>query len=341
MPGQDQYVALPDGTYVHVPGNATPEQLAQLKSKLSAQAPPTGNAGTTAHPLVTPEAGESFADTMHRGAEMGKRVTPGQIDSATTGAIHDIPTVLAAASAPGLIGSIGEAGAEGLPGLAKFGLKMGRGLIGAGVGAGIGERGGAGVGGLFGENGRKIGGTLGAVGGGLLGGGLAAGLERNPSTLQIKSMPFGMQRAIPEWMVPGGVEDEEAAKAAFMNRGYKSALPEAAAPAELDQYGLPKNPANPDIGPLYSKIPSTMPKIGASGSGSPLVGAAPEQGGGVTVVPEPNPLFPGENPNYAASTPRDELIGQAQRGKPGAGTQLQQLGRPVIYRPKGVWDDEQ
>lgn len=34
MPGQDQYVALPDGSYVHVPGNATDDQLTALRTKL-------------------------------------------------------------------------------------------------------------------------------------------------------------------------------------------------------------------------------------------------------------------------------------------------------------------
>jgi hypothetical protein len=109
------------------------------------------------------------------------------------------------------------AGAEaGVPGV----LKAGRGLIGAGVGAGIGEAGGARVGGLFGETGRKVGGTVGAVGGGLLGGSMAAGLERSPSTMRVKSLPFGIQRGIPEWMVPGP-SDEEIARGEFMNRGYK------------------------------------------------------------------------------------------------------------------------
>lgn len=37
---QDTYVALPNGSYVHVPPNATPEQLSALKTKLSALAGP-------------------------------------------------------------------------------------------------------------------------------------------------------------------------------------------------------------------------------------------------------------------------------------------------------------
>lgn len=34
MPGQDRYVALPNGSYIHVPGDATPEQLSALRTKL-------------------------------------------------------------------------------------------------------------------------------------------------------------------------------------------------------------------------------------------------------------------------------------------------------------------
>jgi hypothetical protein len=34
MPGQDRYVALPNGSFVHVPGDATPEQLSALRTKL-------------------------------------------------------------------------------------------------------------------------------------------------------------------------------------------------------------------------------------------------------------------------------------------------------------------
>lgn len=39
MPGQDRYVALPDGKYVQIPGDATPEQLSALKTKLGVKYP--------------------------------------------------------------------------------------------------------------------------------------------------------------------------------------------------------------------------------------------------------------------------------------------------------------
>jgi hypothetical protein len=37
MPGQDQHVQMPDNTYVRIPGNATPDRLAQFRTKLSGQ----------------------------------------------------------------------------------------------------------------------------------------------------------------------------------------------------------------------------------------------------------------------------------------------------------------
>ena len=235
MPEQDQYVKMPDNSYVHIPASATPDQLAQFRNKLSASqpnlktgvgmeaaahqqatpkrgelpgvsgVPPTGNAGTAERPLVTPKMGESFADTMGRGVKMGQRVTPGQIESATDEAISDVPTVIGAASAPGMLTSLAEGATSGVPGLLKFG----RGVIGAGIGAGAGRAAGSPFG--------KAGEVIGTMAGGALGGGLAAGLERLPATEsevlagqpgRIKPLPFGIQRFIPERMVPGPSQAE-------------------------------------------------------------------------------------------------------------------------------------
>ena len=55
----------------------------------------------------------------------------------------------------------------------------------------------------------------------------------------------------------------------------------------------------------------------------------------VNVIPEPRGEFEGEVPNYMASVPRKELNDLALAAKPGAGKQLQQLGKPIIYIPKG------
>jgi hypothetical protein len=68
--------------------------------------PPTGNAGTATHPLITPLPGEDFADTMKRAIAMGRNVTPQQIKTATQDGIRQIPLVLGAAavSGPALMG---------------------------------------------------------------------------------------------------------------------------------------------------------------------------------------------------------------------------------------------
>lgn len=54
----------------------------------------------------------------------------------------------------------------------------------------------------------------------------------------------------------------------------------------------------------------------------------------VTRIPVPRREFPGENPSNMASVPRGELEGLARTGKPGAGTQIQQLGGKVLYTPE-------
>jgi hypothetical protein len=85
--------------------------------------------------------------------------------------------------------------------------------IGGTIGAIGGERAGSAVGGLAGPTGREIGGTIGSLAGGALGGGMAANMRRLPATFEeaaasqpgrIRPMPMGIQRAIPEWMVPKG-----------------------------------------------------------------------------------------------------------------------------------------
>lgn len=59
-----------------------------------------------------------------------------------------------------------------------------------------------------------------------------------------------------------------------------------------------------------------------------------------TFVREPRPNFTGENEGYMASVPRPDLDVLAKMGKPGAATQLQQLGKPIIYIPKEAdWTD--
>lgn len=90
-----------------------------------------------------------------------------------------------------------------------------------------------------------------------------------------------------------------------------------------------KAQAAPINGPAYP----TADQLAQGVKLSDLVGEKPS---GITVVPEPRAPFAGETPNYMASVPRDQLGNLALAGKPGAGTQLQQLGQPVLYAPSGA-----
>jgi hypothetical protein len=77
---------------------------------------------------------------------------------------------------------------------------------------------------------------------------------------------------------------------------------------------------------------------GATMHGAAMHGMAEGGMGGpdITFVPEPRTPFTGENEGYMASVPRDELNDLASKRKPGAGKQLQQLGKPIIYIPSGA-----
>lgn len=99
-------------------------------------------------------------------------------------------------------------------------LKYGRGLLGATAGGATGAYGGSRVGSMLGPQGEAIGGTLGGLAGSVIGGGAASGITRDPLTMKMNPAPFGVQRVIPEWMVPGGVPEGDLARASFMNSGY-------------------------------------------------------------------------------------------------------------------------
>jgi len=244
--------------------------------------------------------------------------------------------------------ALGSIGAGGLAGGARGALAVGRGLIGAGVGSSILGAGGSHLGGLVGgETGREIGGGIGALGGAVLGGGLAGGIERQPPTKpftpgKISPLPFGMQRFIPEWMVPKGE--------------IMGPYDVRAAGPEIPKGGLPQTrpyipPAHEEIpigSPLYPgphmKIPDRMtaaqqellrPRV-------PETAAAPNENakaagvpyGSVIKLPEPNEAVAPINPNYMGSVPRKELVGMGESRTPGAGTQLQQIGNRIIYTPE-------
>lgn len=103
--------------------------------------------------------------------------------------------------------------------------------------------------------------------------------------------------------------------------------------AGLDTYAPNRSIGTPITG--RSGVGPASPTAGVRRPFSGFVGStAPPVEEGVSVVPEPRSLFPGEQPNYEASVPRDELLGQAQQRKPGAAKQLQQIGKTILYKPK-------
>ncbi len=85
-------------------------------------------------------------------------------------------------------------------------------------------------------------------------------------------------------------------------------------------------------GLIFSGSGKSEPAAPAEAEG--VAKAPPEDG--VQVVPEPRKPFPGEQPGIMQSVPREELPEQAATGKPGAGTQLQNIGKKIIYQPRGV-----
>lgn len=153
------------------------------------------------------------------------------------------------------------------------------------------------------------------------------------------------------------VDAAEIAKTEAMNRALRSnpsALAEASTPPAklLDQAsGLSQGPMAPSQAselqyrpqPVSESInmrqfeksnPSALGTIKRPGRLGGMGAVSPDIE--PTFVPEPRPEFPGEQPNYMASVPREELGGLAKTMKPGAAKQLQQLGKKIIYIPKGA-----
>jgi len=79
MPGQDRYIALPDGKYVHVPGDATPEQLSALRVKLGGKPAPFGADALSKATGVGPRPSQGpLIDTIEKAREwIENKVTTG------------------------------------------------------------------------------------------------------------------------------------------------------------------------------------------------------------------------------------------------------------------------
>lgn len=190
----------------------------------------------------------------------------------------------------------------------------------------------------------------------------AADLLRNPATAKQSQMgkpgtpksvlPPALQRwVVPDWMIPKGekgsptnpgwfadlpskmpkMSEPEAELGSAANPGWVAPLPNTMpkppAPA-APELGSPQNPG------WVAPLPNRMPRISTSAMPSPVPGLPPIPG--VSLIPEPRAAGPTDNPGYMASIPRSKLQQLAAKGTPGAGAQLQNLGRSVIYAPSGA-----
>lgn len=117
------------------------------------------------------------------------------------------------------------------------------------------------------------------------------------------------------------------------NPGFHSKLPtrmpEKLTPiASEPELGSPGNPG------WHSKIPNRMPRT----PGSPEPPAAEGPGlpkAQVVKLPVPREPLPTDNPGYMASIPRSRLMDLGRQGRPGAGQQLQNIGKTPLYIPEG------
>lgn len=94
--------------------------------------------------------------------------------------------------------------------------------------------------------------------------------------------------------------------------------------------GSPENPG------WHSKVPNRMPRTGASAvAPEPAVGEGPAlPKAQVVKLPVPHEPLPGENPGFMASIPRGRLLDLGRQGRSGAGQQLQNIGKSVLYVPE-------
>jgi hypothetical protein len=170
------------------------------------------------------------------------------------------------------------AGVEG--GLGKVATTIARVGLGGAAGSAIGEH---------------YGGTPGAIAGGIIGGGLAGGLERSPASAvqsqrgipgSVKSLPFGIQKAIPEWMVPKGEVGSPTNPGPFSNipARVKPPVPETPTPFQgtklsdlMQPNASPQTPA-PTPAQLFAQRQATAraakEAAAESGSGDSSTGAS-------------------------------------------------------------------
>lgn len=152
-------------------------------------------------------------------------------------------------------------------------------------------------------------------------------------------------KAIPARQIPKGtnygqfLEDQknapkvEPALGSPENPGFHSKLPTRMPPkvepvAEPAALGSVENPG------WHSKIPTRMPRTSDSPEPPPAGGPGLPKAQ-VVKLPVPREPLPTDNPGYMASIPRSRLMDLGRQGRPGAGQQLQNIGKTPLYVPEG------
>lgn len=205
-------------------------------------------------------------------------------------------------------------------------IPLARSVVGSAAGGYLGREAGSLVG--HPEAGKVIGG---------LAGGLYGGIGGKVPTKEGLANLFEEQAPQPKLGGPlPSYEDYALNRGTEITRAMKQ-QPEAFGLSKIEpeaELGSPDNPA------FHSKLPARLPPNlrGDPFAPTPKIAGPINTGAktGVAVLPEPRASFEGENEGYMASTPRAQLSKLAVSGKPGAGTQMQQLGHRVLYIPKGA-----
>jgi len=209
-------------------------------------------------------------------------------------------------------------------------VREGSRVVAGGVGAGVG----AGIGAVTGLPGLAYGG---GAGGALLGPPIADAFLPNRAPI-----PDFHGGAYSDFAGESGKALPLKGSPGFDPYAYKSG---AAVRTSAPNVFAPPAPPEPELGSpenpgFMSKLPARLPP---SLRGDPFSPTPPAQqvapgveapSPDVTRLPVPREPFPGENPNYAASIPRKDLLDLALQKKPGAGLQMQQTGKTVMYVPE-------
>lgn len=205
--------------------------------------------------------------------------------------------------------ALGAAIGAPIEGLALGGARalpaIGRSVLGAYGGSYLGERGGEALGGVFGPEGRDVGGRIGAGLGGLTGGYMGLRGMKVPSS-----------------------------KGSLIESLFGDKAPLAVKPTPPDPFAGATSSANPPMGAKLPPVPPTAPTPFPTVQPKTSLAVKP-QTPSTSMYPEPRTPLPSDRPGSMWSVERETLPSRAQRGQPGAGEVLQNIGdKPVLYSPK-------